>query len=148
MRRRRRGKKGQIGISGLVICIIILLVLLWLYWDRIPGVNPVPRPDQAGEPGAPPPAATGPYEVYFTTPVYPDRPATRRGGIDEKFVAYVDAATNADFAAREPRRFLLDSAAIAIPIDRGRDDEQCREHRDDQHAEDEQYPPHDRIVFS
>jgi phosphatidylserine/phosphatidylglycerophosphate/cardiolipin synthase-like enzyme len=32
------------------------------------------------------------YEVYFTEPHYPDRPENHHGGIDERFVAFVDAA--------------------------------------------------------
>jgi phosphatidylserine/phosphatidylglycerophosphate/cardiolipin synthase-like enzyme len=111
-RRRSRGKRAQAGVGSLILVAIIILLLIWLYWDRIPGVNPVPRPDEAGKPGAPPPAATGLYEVYFTTPVYPDRPATRHGGIDEKFVAYVDAATKTlDVAAYE---FDLENVAQAM----------------------------------
>jgi phosphatidylserine/phosphatidylglycerophosphate/cardiolipin synthase-like enzyme len=113
MSRRPRGKKAQAGVSGVVVCIIIALVLVWLFWERIPGLNTVPRPDQASRPGASPsPVASGPYEDYFTTPTYPDRPETRRGGIDEKFVAYVDAATKTlDVAAYE---FDLENVAQAM----------------------------------
>ncbi len=32
------------------------------------------------------------YEVYFTEPKYPDRPENHTGGIDERFVEFVDAA--------------------------------------------------------
>ena len=40
----------------------------------------------------PAPSTAGPwYELHFTTPVYPDRPETRRGGIDERLVALIDA---------------------------------------------------------
>ena len=113
MSRRPRRKQAQAGVRGVVVFIVIALVLVWLFWDRIPGLNTVPRPDQASRPGASPsPVATGPYEVYFTTPTYPDRPETRRGGIDEKFVAYVDAATKTlDIAAYE---FDLENVAQAM----------------------------------
>jgi phosphatidylserine/phosphatidylglycerophosphate/cardiolipin synthase-like enzyme len=43
-----------------------------------------------------PPASTsaGPwYELHFTAPVYPDRAETRRGGLDERLVALIDATT-------------------------------------------------------
>jgi phosphatidylserine/phosphatidylglycerophosphate/cardiolipin synthase-like enzyme len=111
-RRRSRAKRAQAGMSGLVLFVIVVLVLIWLFWDRIPGLDTVPRPDQASKPGESPPVASGPYEVYFTTPVYPDRPETRRGGIDEKFVAYVDAATKTlDVAAYE---FDLENVAQAM----------------------------------
>src|SRR6185295_8061759 len=96
-RRRRRGPASREGFTGLVALLIVVAVVLWLVWDRLPPLSqlPIPKPDTASKPGAPPapPAAvTDQYEVYFTTPVYPDRPETRRGGIDEKFVAYVDAS--------------------------------------------------------
>ena len=32
------------------------------------------------------------YEVYFTDPKYPDRPETRHGGLDERFVTFLDVA--------------------------------------------------------
>jgi phosphatidylserine/phosphatidylglycerophosphate/cardiolipin synthase-like enzyme len=92
--------------------LIVLVLLLWWFWDRIPGVETVPRPDDATKPGAPPPAGGGPYDIYFTTPVYPDRPANRRGGIDERFVQFVDASTRSlDVAAYE---FDLENVAEAM----------------------------------
>ncbi len=48
-----------------------------------------------GRPAAPLTATTGSgdwYEVYFTDPKYPDRPENRHGGLDERFVAFLDAA--------------------------------------------------------
>src|SRR5690606_15130086 len=62
--------------------------------------------------------------------------------------AGIDLAADTHFTACKPRSFLLDGAAIAIPIDGGGDDEQRRERRDDQDAEDNQSPPHDRLIVS
>ena len=109
MSRRRHAPPS--GLLGLVLFLAVAAVVVWLLWDRIPGLNTIPRPDVATKP-APSPAATGPYEVYFTTPVYPDRPETRRGGIDERFVQFVDAATRTlDVAAYE---FDLENVAQAM----------------------------------
>ena len=111
MSRRRRSRKRE-GLSGLLAFLIVLGVVVWLVWDRLPPLS-IPRPDTASKPApAPQPSAGGPYEVYFSTPVYPDRPETRRGGIDERFVEFVDAATRTlDVAAYE---FDLENVAQAM----------------------------------
>ena len=113
MSRRRRSKKAESGVLGTILFVVVVLVVVWLLWEDIPGLNTIPRPDVATEPApAPSPAATGPYEVFFTTPVYPDRPETRRGGIDERFVQFVDASTRSlDVAAYE---FDLENVAQAM----------------------------------
>jgi phosphatidylserine/phosphatidylglycerophosphate/cardiolipin synthase-like enzyme len=111
--RRRRRRAAASGFSGLVAFLIVVGVVVWLMWDRIPGLNTIPRPDVATKPApGPSPAATGPYEIYFTTPTYPDRPETRHGGIDERFVQFVDASTRSlDIAAYE---FDLENVAQAL----------------------------------
>jgi phosphatidylserine/phosphatidylglycerophosphate/cardiolipin synthase-like enzyme len=58
------------------------------------------------------------YEVYFTDPKYPDRPETRHGGVDERFVAFLDSAQRSlDLAIYD---FDLDSAADALVRAKGR----------------------------
>src|SRR5688572_24570733 len=112
-RRRRSGRRE--GVSGLIAFLIVVGVVVWLLWDRLPPLDslPIPKPDSASKPApTPQPSAGGPYEVYFTTPVYPDRPDTRRGGIDERFVQFVDASTRSlDVAAYE---FDLENVAQAM----------------------------------
>jgi len=52
------------------------------------------------------------YELYFTAPKYPDRPEDRHGGIDERFVAFLDSAQRSlDVAIYD---FDLDNAADAL----------------------------------
>jgi phosphatidylserine/phosphatidylglycerophosphate/cardiolipin synthase-like enzyme len=112
-RRRRVGRRE--GISGLAALLVVVGVLLIVLWDRLPPIGslPIPKPETPGKPAPPSqPSAGGPYEVYFTTPVYPDRPETRRGGIDERFVQFVDASTRSlDVAAYE---FDLENVAQAM----------------------------------
>ena len=56
--------------------------------------------------------ASAPYEIFFTTPVYPDRPENRHGGIDERFVQFVDGATKTlDIAVYD---FDLENVAQAM----------------------------------
>lgn len=119
MSRRRRPSTAQSGLLGTILFVVVVLAVVWFLWEDIPGLDRLPRPDLlprpdvATKPGPPAsPVAGGPYEVYFTTPVYPDRPETRRGGIDERFVQFVDAATRSlDVAAYE---FDLENVAQAM----------------------------------
>jgi phosphatidylserine/phosphatidylglycerophosphate/cardiolipin synthase-like enzyme len=104
------------------LLVFIILFVVWLFWDRIPVLNTVPKPgSSSGGPdpaGSPSPVAGGPYEIYFTTPTYPDRPENRRGGIDERFVQFVDASTRSlDVAAYE---FDLENVAQAMVRAKGR----------------------------
>lgn len=93
--------------------IVVILAVIWFLWEDIPGLNQFPRPDIATKPAPPAsPVAGGSAEVFFTTPVYPDRPETRHGGIDERFVEFVDASTRTlDVAAYE---FDLENVAQAM----------------------------------
>ena len=53
--------------------------------------NPTPTP--------PPISASSWYQVYFTTPKYPDKPADHHGGLDEKLTAFINTAqTSVDMA--------------------------------------------------
>jgi phosphatidylserine/phosphatidylglycerophosphate/cardiolipin synthase-like enzyme len=109
--RRRRSRKGSRLIAWLAL-LIVVAVVFYLIWEQRQSETAQPVP-----PPVPSPVAGGPYEVYFTTPVYPDRPETRRGGIDERFVQYVDAArTSLDIAAYE-----FDLENVALAINRARD---------------------------
>lgn len=67
-------------VLGILLILVAVGVVLYLVRQR------------AGEPAAPPPTADW-YDIYFTEPTYPDRPDTRRGGIDERFVQFVDSAS-------------------------------------------------------
>jgi phosphatidylserine/phosphatidylglycerophosphate/cardiolipin synthase-like enzyme len=70
------------------------------------------RAGLAEAPAAGPAAAGAWYEIYFTEPQYPDRPEARRGGIDERFVAFIDDAQRSlDIAVYE---FDLDNVAEAL----------------------------------
>ena len=113
MSRRRRSRKQETGLVGTIVLVVIILLVIWFLWEEIPGVNQLPRPDAQTKPApGPSPAATGPYEIYFTTPTYPDRPENRRDGIDERFVQFVDASTRSlDVAAYE---FDLENVAQAM----------------------------------
>lgn len=119
MSRRRRPSKLQSSTFGTILLVVVILLVVWFLWEEIPGLNRIPKPDIATKPSASPgtTALSGPVEIYFTTPTYPDRPETRRGGIDEKFVAFVDASTKTlDIATYE-----LDLENVAQAITRARE---------------------------
>lgn len=88
-RRRGRNGGGRTGPGPLlvlgVVLAVALVVLAAFYFLRQPAVPTT---------GAPAPAATSTwYQVYFTTPRYPDNPADHKGGLDEKLTAFINAAT-------------------------------------------------------
>lgn len=58
------------------------------------------------------PPATNWYSLYFTNPQYPDNPDYHQGGIDDRFVAFIDGATQSiDLAIYD---FDLDNVATAL----------------------------------
>jgi len=85
------GKGPSIGliIGGVILLLLCCLViagalLLQGYNFLAPGLNPpVTSPTAA-------PASW--YQVYFTTPRYPDNLADHRGGLDEKLTAFINTA--------------------------------------------------------
>ncbi len=84
------------------------VVLLAVVVCNLPSLRPVP----------PTPQASDWYQLYFTEPGSPDRPASGRGGIDERFVEYVDGATRSlDVAVYD---FDLENVARALARARAR----------------------------
>ena len=108
--RRRGGVSPLVLVLVLVVLVVVALVVVWLLRDRLPPIETAaPKPGPASSPAA---TKSDLYEVYFTTPIFPDRPETRHGGIDEKLVAYINAATRTlDIAVYE---FDLENVARAI----------------------------------
>jgi len=109
-RTRTTGRSRRAGPSGSYLLLLVLLLLgLYLYREgyfdrvlgRLPTTIPTPAPGQQQNPTQLPNptsgAAGGPaaswYEVYFTTPRYPDRPEDHHGSLDERLVAFIDTAT-------------------------------------------------------
>jgi phosphatidylserine/phosphatidylglycerophosphate/cardiolipin synthase-like enzyme len=58
-------------------------------------MTPLPAPSSGGAPGPAGPSTTsveGLFEVGFTQPRYPDKPADHSGGLDEHLVTFIDTA--------------------------------------------------------
>jgi phosphatidylserine/phosphatidylglycerophosphate/cardiolipin synthase-like enzyme len=92
---RRRRSGGSLPLSvvvGILVVAVVVGVAVWLLRDRLPGPTPS-GPETATKPSSSPAAANAAYDIYFTTPVYPDKPENRHGGIDEHYVQFVDSAT-------------------------------------------------------
>src|SRR5437773_11669311 len=91
--RRRTSRKRRAPQTGLVVVLLLLLLAFFAYRElggRIPTTSA-----PGGQPGAPTsvPGAASWYELYFTTPKYPDKPEYHRGSLDEKLVAFINTAT-------------------------------------------------------
>jgi phosphatidylserine/phosphatidylglycerophosphate/cardiolipin synthase-like enzyme len=104
-----------LGLLALVVIVAVALVLLWrLNAGLAPGGERAPV---TGSPVAlgrgPSPSAIGAwYEVAFTTPAIPDRPANRRGGIEDRLIGLMDRAQRTlDVAVYE---FDLENVADAM----------------------------------
>lgn len=92
----------RLSTSVVVLILVVavaLVALAAILWPRLGG-----RPAAV--------ATGGWYEIYFTTPRYPDRPADRRGGLDERLVALIDGTKRSlDVAIYD---FDLDNVAGAM----------------------------------
>ncbi len=79
------------GRVVIVLAILLILAVALAFFLLRGSPTGLPSAGRQAAPGSPAPAAW--YDLYFTTPTYPDRPENRRGGIDERLVAYIDSAT-------------------------------------------------------
>lgn len=119
----RRSRTPQ--LSGIVLLILLLAAYALVQYER--GALGGATGDQ-GAPTAAAPASTTPagsasggagwYEVFFTTPRYPDDKASHHGGLDAKLVALIDSATSTiDLADYD---FDLENVASALARATGR----------------------------
>jgi phosphatidylserine/phosphatidylglycerophosphate/cardiolipin synthase-like enzyme len=93
-------------LAVVVLAIAVALAIYFLLQQP-----PAPRP-----PGTPAATTSSWYEIYFTAPVYPDRPETRKGGLDERLVQFVDTAQKSVDAAD----YDFDLANVADALARAR----------------------------
>lgn len=79
------------SIGTVVAFVIVALAALISLWQK----SPAPQ-----LPASPPASSSGGwYQVYFTTPKYPDKEADHKGGLDEKLTAFINTAqTRVDMA--------------------------------------------------
>jgi len=101
-----------------VALLIVLVVVLVVVVERgslsrvLSRVGPAPTSSQVTT------GSAQPYEIFFTTPKYPDRPEDHHGGIDEHLVQYIDAATRTLEVADYD--FDLENVAQAMARAKGR----------------------------
>ena len=88
--------------SRYTIFLIILIIGLYIYRGGCFSPTPTPNPQPTGTPASVPPgSSTGAparppstwYELYFTTPRYPDQPEYHHGSLDERLVEFINTAT-------------------------------------------------------
>ena len=138
--RRRSSRKSQISQRRLFFILIVVLgvgYLFWRYPDTAarfmkpllsePAVDtnpPAPILAQPTAPGAAPAAQSEPavgtawYQLFFTTPRYPDKPEYHHGGIDAQLVEFLNTATTTiDMAVYD---FDLENVAQALAQAAGR----------------------------
>jgi len=78
----------------------------------LPATTQPTVPPSPGGANAPSPAPEGWYDIYFTTPRYPDKPAYHQGGLDTHLVEFINTAQQTiDIAAYD---FDLENVANAL----------------------------------
>jgi phosphatidylserine/phosphatidylglycerophosphate/cardiolipin synthase-like enzyme len=125
MSRRRTQRQPRGRGTGLTIIVLVLLVGYFLYREYQRGALDipveVPIPTGGGptaEPGVPQSESGDWYQLFFTTPKYPDKPEYHHGGIDEQLVAFINtAAKTIDLADYD---FDLENVANALAEAAGR----------------------------
>ena len=148
MRRRRPSRQRSSSRNWLVIIVLIILIGYFVYRELGVGVKIEPSSDGpvikidvpsieiptvelklpspvAGQPspdGQTTPASgqepEGWYDVYFTTPRYPDKPDYHQGGLDTQLVAFINSAQKTiDIAIYD---FDLENVANALAEAAGR----------------------------
>ena len=125
MSRRRTQRQPRGRGTGITIIILVLLGGYFLYREYQRGALnipvEVPIPTGAGPtaaPGEPQPELGDWYQLFFTTPKYPDKKEYHHGGIDEQLVAFINtAAKTLDIADYD---FDLENVANALAEAAGR----------------------------
>jgi len=117
------GVKVDTGAEGPVIQIDIPTIDIPTIEVKLPSPVAIPPTQPAGAaPTARPPSPAGQpapgqepegwYDIYFTTPRYPDRSEYHQGGLDTQLVAFIDSAQQTiDIAAYD---FDLENVANAL----------------------------------
>jgi phosphatidylserine/phosphatidylglycerophosphate/cardiolipin synthase-like enzyme len=117
------GVKVDSGADGPVIQIDIPTIVIPTIEIKLPTpIASAPTQPPGAAPTAPPPSSAdtpvpgqepeGWYDIYFTTPRYPDRPEYHQGGIDTQLVAFISSAQQTvDIAAYD---FDLENVATAL----------------------------------
>src|SRR5262245_4412696 len=114
--RRRSSRKSQISQRRLLLILIVALVVGYIFWRypetaaqffkpllSEPSIDtnpPAPIVAQPTAPGAAPAAQPGQpqagaawYQLFFTTPRYPDKPEYHHSGVDVQLVEFLNTAT-------------------------------------------------------
>src|SRR4029079_14912445 len=120
MPRRRSPRPPNQAARRLIILLFVLLVGYFLYreFQRSAVDIQIQVPDTSGNnPTAQPAPAQGGasadwYQLFFSTPKYPDKKEYHHGGIDEQLVAFINTATKTiDLADYD---FHLENVANAL----------------------------------
>ena len=136
MSRRKSRRQGFSPRKWLLIIALIVLVGYFVYRDLGIGVNvepgsngpvikidvPTIQPSSPGSTPAPGAEPEGWYDIYFTTPRYPDKPAYHSGGLDTQLVAFINTAQQTvdiaayDFDLANVANALADAAARGVRV--------------------------------
>src|SRR2546429_32617 len=123
---RRTSRRRPTGRStGGIVLVLLLLIALYAFvqFQRNGTITiPLHSTQQPGATSGPAVPGASWYEVFFTTPRYPDKPEYHHGGLDEKLVAFINTATKTidladyDFDLENVARALAQAAARGVRV--------------------------------
>lgn len=116
MSRRSTSSRRKSTASGtsqtITVILVILLLAFFAYREFQSNQTPQSPLPPTTAPSSPQTGTTGWYDVYFSTPKYPDKPEYHHGSIDEQLVAFINTATKTiDLAAYD---FDLENVSNAL----------------------------------
>ena len=88
-------------ISAVILVLVCVIGVGLVLVTSLPPSPPAPTsPNSSNTPADAPISQAGRYQVFFTTPTYPDKQADHHGGLDEKLTAFINTAkTSLDMAS-------------------------------------------------
>lgn len=130
---RSRRSSSRRRTSSTVIIILLLLIGIYALYEyqrngsiTLPPLGPTAAPSQPTSvrelPSGTITAGEGWYDLYFTTPRYPDKPEYHHGGLDEKLVAFINTATQTidladyDFDLEDVANALAQAASRGVQV--------------------------------
>jgi phosphatidylserine/phosphatidylglycerophosphate/cardiolipin synthase-like enzyme len=137
MPRRKSATQRSSGLKNVIIIVLVLVVGYFLYREflsgtrgtpviELPALNqPTALAQATGKPAQPTPQAAQAgswYQLFFTTPKYPDKKDYHQGGIDTQLVAFINTATQTidladyDFDLENVAKALAQAASRGVRV--------------------------------
>src|SRR6476661_3694679 len=118
-----RSTRAQVILLAVVVLVVVAAAVFFAM--RVQPTAPAPAPAATPEPGETAiatPQAQSAFQVYFTTPRYPDDPKAHHGGPDEPLTQLMQSATRTldvcdyDFDLQDVAHAMADAAGRGVKV--------------------------------